>query len=221
MVWLIYGYREKETQIVKYVGQTSNEKCRRYKHEIYDPTHKEAKEYNYPLSRGIRKHGLDFYEYFIIEDKITDEKEAIEREAYWISYYNTYNQGYNQTAGGKAPKYIKFSSETIELTKLLLKQNKSFNEISNITGISLPHISEINTGKRHHDGNEIYPLTSMTCGRKLTSNDISEIIKLLETTKLSQKKIGDKFNVAQTVISHINLGKSYRQPGLTYPIRHK
>ena len=221
MVWLIYGYREKETQIVKYVGQTSNEQYRRYKHEIYDPTHEEVKEYNYPLSKGIRKHGLDFYEYFIIENKITDEKKAIEREAYWISYYNTYKQGYNQTPGGKAPKYIKFSSEIIELTKSLLKENKSFNEISSITGISLSHISEINTGKRHHDDNEIYPLTSMTCGRKLTTNDISEIINLLETTKLSQKNIGDKFNITQTLISRINLGKSYRQPNRTYPIRHK
>lgn len=221
MVWLIYGYKEKNTQKVCYVGQTSNEKYRRYKHEVYDPSHKDVIEYEYPLSRGIRKHGLDYYEYFIIENNITDEQQAIDREQYWIAYYDTYNNGYNQTKGGKAPKYIKFEKETILAAKQMLKDGFPFQKIKEITNISISHLSEINTGKRHHDADEEYPLNKMTCGRKITQEQLQEIISLLKNTKLSQKKIGQMFGLAQTSISQINLGKKYKQESFEYPIRKK
>lgn len=221
MTWLIYGYKNKQTNQMKYIGQTSNLPYRRYKHEQYDPFHEELVEYNYPLSRGIRKYGNDCYECVIIERNINNEQEAIERESYWINYYNTFNNGYNQTAGGKAPKYIKFEKETIEKAKQMLIKGKAFNEIQECTGISMPHISEINTGKRHHDDQLHYPLNSQTCGRKLTADNIDEIIDLLKNTKISQSKIAQQFNVAQTVISRINLGKHYFKESESYPIRIK
>lgn len=219
MSWLIYGYKEKESQKVCYIGQTSNEEYRRYKHEKYDPYHENIPEYNYPLSRGIRKHGLEYYEYFIIEKDIQNDIETIERETFWINFYNTYNQGFNQTPGGKAPKYIKFDREVIELAKQMIKDKMNFNDIAAETGISVPHLSEINTGKRHHDDKEFYPLNSMTQGRLLSNQDVEEIIDFLKNTKLSQKVIGEKFNISQTCISKINLGKSYKNNNLDYPIR--
>lgn len=219
MSWLIYGYKEKENQKVCYIGQTSNEEYRRYKHEKYDPYHDNIPEYNYPLSRGIRKYGLEYYEYFVIEKDIQDDVIAIEREAFWIDFYNTYNQGFNQTPGGKAPKYIKFDREVIELAKQMIKDKINFNDIAEKTGISVPHLSQINTGKRHHDDKEVYPLNSMTQGRLLSNQDIEEIIDFLRNTKLSQKAIGEKFNIAQTCISQINLGKTYKNNNLDYPIR--
>ena len=220
-MWLIYGYRIKETKEVKYVGQTSNEKYRRYKHEKYDPYYSNTKEYEYPLSRGIRKHGLDYYEYFIIEKDIDNEELAINREKYWISFYNTYSNGYNQSPGGIAPKYIKFKQEIIEKAKKMIKDGIPFKKISEETGISIVHLSEINTGKRHYSDLESYPLYSMTCGRKINNEIINQIIEMLKTTNLSQQFIADYFKVSQTQISRINLGKSYRKNNLSYPIRKK
>ena len=52
------------------------------------------KEYNYPLSRGIRKYGIDEYELLILEDNIPQE-ELNAREKYWIRYYDTCFNGYN------------------------------------------------------------------------------------------------------------------------------
>ena len=37
---------------------------------LYDPFNKNTKEYNYPLSRGIRKYGIDEYELIILEENI-------------------------------------------------------------------------------------------------------------------------------------------------------
>lgn len=220
-MWLIYGYRIKETQEVKYVGQTNNLEYRRYRHEQYDPFNQQIREYNYPLSRGIRKHGTDFYECFIIEENISDENLAIEKEKYWIEKYNTYRNGYNQTPGGIAPKYIKFEKEIIDYAKERIKNGVPFEKISQETGISVPHLSEINTGKRHHDSSEKYPLYSMTQGRKLDLNTINKIIDILKNTNLSQQDIANKFGVTQTTVSRINLGKTYRNNNLSYPIRKK
>ena len=101
----------------------------------------------------------------------------------------------------------------------MIKDKINFNDIAGKTGISVPHLSQINTGKRHHDDKEVYPLNSMTQGRLLSNQDIEEIIDFLKNTKLSQKIIGEKFNVTQTCISQINLGKSYKNNNLDYPIR--
>ena len=218
MIWTIYGYRVKETKKVCYIGQTNNIQQRRYKHEKYDPYTISVVEYEYPLSRGIRKHGEDYYEFFIIESGIEDAQEAIDWEVYWIAYYDTYNNGYNQTPGGKAPKYIKFKQETIELAKNMMKNNIPFKKIQEETGISMPHLSEINTGKRHHDDKENYPLCKMTRGRKLDDEAVEKITDLLRNTKISMDEIGKLFEVSQGAITGINTGKSHKR-NIDYPIR--
>lgn len=218
MKGLIYCYIKKDTNKIVYVGQTTNESYRRYRHEKYDPFSEGIVEYDYPLSRGIRKYGLEAYEYKILENNI-DEKDLIAKEEYYINLYDTYNNGYNQTPGGIAPKYISFSKETIELAKQMLKEQKSYIEINHATCISFEHISEINTGKRHHDSSEKYPLNPMTCGRKFTDSQIDEIYELLRDTKLSQEKIGKMYNVTQSTIGNINRGDRYKREGVEYPIR--
>lgn len=219
MKWIIYGYKKISSNKIVYVGQTSNLEYRRYKHEKYDPFTKGITEYDYPLSRGIRKYGLSEYELIILEENINSLEEAIQKEVYWIKFYNTYNDGYNQTPGGKAPKYIKFKPEIILLAKNMIKDGIDFNTISEETGISISHLSEINTGKRHYDKDEKYPLQKMTQGRKLNQQQVDEIKELLKTTKISQQKIANKYNVSQKVISGINLGKKYRESETLYPIR--
>lgn len=61
-------------------------------------------------------------------------------------------------------------------------------------------------------GNSSVPL-------KLTKNQVSEIINLLLTSSLSQEEIGKKFNVSQRMISSINIGETWVQQGISYPIR--
>lgn len=217
---IIYCYKKKDENKIVYVGQTTNEEYRRYRHEKYDVYNITAKEYDYPLSRGIRKYGINNYEYIVLERDVPEE-ELIPKEQYYIEKYDTYNNGYNQTAGGKAPKYIYFTKENIELTKQMLKEGKSFKEINEITNISFEHISEINTGKRHHDINENYPLNNMTCGRKLTKEQVIDIIELLKNSNMSQSSIAEIFRVSQTTIGNINRGLRYKMDNICYPIRSK
>ena len=55
-----------------------------------------------PLYMAMRKYGLDNFTFEIIEK--CDEFLLKEREIYWISYYDSYNKGYNATKGGDLPE---------------------------------------------------------------------------------------------------------------------
>lgn len=217
----IYGYKKIDEDKIVYVGQTCNLKERRRRHEQIDPYTPSCSEYNYPLSRGIRKYGLENYSCIILEDNIPDNC-IDDREMHWIKYYNTYNdpKGYNQTAGGKGGyKYQEYSKEQIDLAKQFIKNGIPFKEISEKLNMPVVNLSEINTGKRHFDADEIYPLYELTRGRKLTKEKIIQLqIDLQNGTPLAL--LEKKYNIQKNYISAINTGRKYYNPNLSYPL-HK
>lgn len=74
-----------------YIGQSINIKKR-------FAEHKKAKD-DYAIHRAIRKYGENNFSYEIIEE--CKKEELFEKEKYWIKYYNTYSNGYNETEGGE------------------------------------------------------------------------------------------------------------------------
>ena len=58
-----------------------------------------AKESDYPLYRAMRKYGVEHFKHEVVEE--CDDTLLDEREKYWISYFDSYNNGYNQTLGGQ------------------------------------------------------------------------------------------------------------------------
>ena len=220
---VIYGYRKKDTNDIVYVGQTSDLKTRRYRHEIHDPYNPKIKEYNYPLSKGIRKYGIENYECIVLEE-VENEQDLNEREIYWIEFYNTYkdNSKYNLTPGGstKEYKFTYFSDKIIELAVDLIKNTKlSFQEISNLTGISVVMLSEINHGRRRHIDNENYPLRELTAGKKISNEDLINIKELLEFSTLPMTEIAKQYNVTTGTIRNINRGRARHNDNWNYPLR--
>lgn len=99
-MWTIYKITNRLNGKM-YIGQT----CRTPEERWYD--HKrEAWRYNTPMARAIIKYGWDNFQPEVIDTAIT-QKEANEKERYWIAYYKTcisvYGndaKGYNLTPGG-------------------------------------------------------------------------------------------------------------------------
>lgn len=219
--YIIYKYIKIDTNEVVYVGRTNNLERRRREHELYEPTEVNRPHYNYPLSRGIRKYGIGAYKCEIIEEVFTYE-ESLKQEKYWIKYYDTFNDPskYNYTPGGELSFITaKFEDEIIEEVKSLLEQQIDYETIRDRTGVSISHISEINTGKRRKDKNRIYPINEMTRGRKIGSKELQEIIELLQTTQMTCAEIGKKYNVSGGAIQRINNGSVQHQDNINYPIR--
>lgn len=53
------------------------------------------------IHNSILKHGVEHFTWVCIEKNIYDKNELAQREKYWISYYDSYNNGYNMTKGGE------------------------------------------------------------------------------------------------------------------------
>lgn len=218
---IIYGYANPEGKIL-YVGQTVNLKERNKKHLKYDPYCKNNLEYNYPLSRGIRKHGEEYYSLVILEKDI-EYNLLNDREIFYISKYNTFRNGYNQTPGGNIPPMITYKDKIILETIELLKTNLSYKDISEKTGLSFSHIDNINNGKRRKICGIKYPIRQNqigTRGRKLTQEQVNEIADEIKKDVKSFDSIALEYNISQTTVSKINNGvkKSHYS---NFPIRPK
>lgn len=80
-----------------YIGQSVNITRRLWEHKTF----KNAKPEN--IDYYIQKEGIENFKYDIIEE--CEKDSLIEREKYWIQYYDSYNNGYNQTLGGEGASF--------------------------------------------------------------------------------------------------------------------
>ena len=92
----IYKYENKLNGKI-YIGQSNNIE-KRYNQHSYDSSHSER--IHSVIDRAIAKYGLENFSFEIIEECPVEKLD--EREIYWIAYYDSYNNGYNSTIGGKS-----------------------------------------------------------------------------------------------------------------------
>lgn len=223
---VIYAYKRADNQKIVYIGQTSQLEIRHKQHTQYDPFNINTKEYEYPLSRGIRKYGEDFYQLVILEDYI-DKDKLNDREKYWIAYYDTYFHGYNQTPGGANFTFLTYAEDVVDLVIEMLKDyNYTYNDIMQKTGLSLTHIYNINVGQRRKRNNIEYPIRPSNAkgskGLKFSLEECKEIHEyILKNPKETLAEIAKKYNCAPQTIRQINSGKtkSYHLEDYSYPLR--
>lgn len=79
-----------------YIGKSIHIKRRwsEHKADINDTTKQNH------LYRAFRKYGLENFTFEIIELCQEDNNILSEKEKYWINFYNSYENGYNETRGG-------------------------------------------------------------------------------------------------------------------------
>lgn len=86
-----------------YIGKSINIESRIKSH--FRKAHLDTEdniEYSKALYRAFRKYGFENFEITILEQLDTKARDILDdRERYWISFYNTYFNGYNETLGGE------------------------------------------------------------------------------------------------------------------------
>lgn len=82
-----------------YVGQTTKTLTERFQKHCWGTTTKDVYHFNMAIKEAIRKYGKENFIIELIEE--VEQNKLDEREVYWISYYNSYNKGYNCTLGGQ------------------------------------------------------------------------------------------------------------------------
>lgn len=155
-----------------YIGQSIDIE-RRWVQEINASKNINDRGYNYPLMKAFRKHGVNNFSFEIIEE--CDIKNLDNKEKYWINFYDTFFNGYNQTFGGdtgaRQPK-----EKTIGIIMDLTNSSMLHKDIAEKWGVSVEMVQGINTGRYwRHDTQ--YPLQKhdetivsycSRCGKKIT-----------------------------------------------------
>lgn len=179
--------------------------------------------YDYPLYRAIRKYGLEQFEFKVIENC---SKELLnDREKYWISYYDSYFNGYNQDLGGSCSHSTKLVEKQInEIVSYLQNTHISQYEIAQLYNVDQSLISNINCGKCQYNDKLTYPLRKsqrdinfcVDCGKEISKDAIrcyqcscvkrrtvnrplrNELKELIRTKSFAE--IGRMFNVSDNTI---------------------
>lgn len=101
-----------------YIGQTIQPVKDRWNQHCWKATHSYSE--NMAIKRAILKYGKENFNFIVIEECAQELLDV--REQYWISYYDTFNKGYNLTQGGKlGQRHTKLEDQSdiiIELYKL-------------------------------------------------------------------------------------------------------
>ncbi len=201
-----------------YVGQTKNFEARKTGHFYAAKTGLQR-----PLYHSMRKHGIENFSFECIEE-CADEL-INEREQFWVTHFDSFNpeKGYNLTSGGGT------GCEVAESTKLKLSEMFS-GEKNPMFGKKIPKLSEFNkarVGPLNHNFGKPNPWrsernrkalgaanpmfgkrASENPNSKLSMEQVQEILTLLSTTTLSNKKIGLLYNVSKQTIMRIRNGTS-------------
>lgn len=96
-----------------YIGKSNNIYRRWYDEKL---GLKNGTFHNIHLQRAWNLYGSEAFIFSIIEK--CDELLLAEREIFWISYFDSYNCGYNQTVGGEGSLGLKCSTKTKEKLRI-------------------------------------------------------------------------------------------------------
>ena len=177
-----------------YIGQSTNIELRWRHHRSPNSSIRLI----YPLYRAIDKYGIENFSFDIIEE--CKKEELDEREIYWINFYNSFNEGYNQTSGGQGAKdkgRVLKLEQVREIRKELQFSNKTEKEIAKEYSVSENIVVGINTGYYWKDSNISYPIRKQikklffcqNCGVELKTYNASLCINCFRE---KQKKVKER-----------------------------
>lgn len=192
------GHIYKVTNLINnkvYIGQTIQDvKARWYRH--CGKSGISQVELNTHFKRAILKYGKENFKVETIED--CDSSLLNEKEKYYISYFDSYSNGYNSTLGG---------SDGYKPYKTNEEENKQIVQLYEV-GFSLREIArEYNIDKTTVKGILVRQNVVLRESRtyKLSSIDRENIIKDLEKG-LTRKDIIQKYNISKSYLSQLITG---------------
>lgn len=135
------GYIYKITNKINnkcYIGQTIQFLEQRWKDHKKIYNNSNSKLYDFPLYKAFRKYGLENFIFEKIDECNIDELD--DKEIYWIAFYDSYKNGYNQTLGGGGGKIYDLDEKEI-INKY--EELRSMQKVANLFHCSITPIKSI------------------------------------------------------------------------------
>lgn len=168
-----------------YIGQSINI-TRRWR----DHKNRYLKDDN-SLYKAFSKYGLENFDFIVVEECEPDKLN--EREKYYIEYYNTFFDGYNETIGGENTHTSSIEPEYVNQVRWDLANTLLTGvQIGIKYNISDQTVSDINRGKVWHKEDIVYPIREQSSFIKVKSEQQKSITanlccKYSENKKPSKK----------------------------------
>lgn len=205
-----------------YIGQSINiyNRWNQHRNRSFNSN---AKDYNTPLYQDIRKYGLENFEFKIIEECLKEDLD--DKEQYWIEYYDSFFNGYNESFGGTihCSKSMFSKEKFIGIITDLKTTTMIHSEIAKKWDISTEMVQGINTG-RYWKHNTTYPIQQVikrkiyhhickTCNESFDSYDETQIYCSKECSCLDHRKVErpskeELFELIKTT-PFLTIGKMY------------
>lgn len=173
-----------------YIGKTGRTVEDRFAEHIYNSTREDIT--HRPLYAAMNKYGT---EHFFVEkiDECENDEEASEKEIYWITYYNSYQNGYNATLGGDGKAYLNLNENEI-----IEKHNKRFS---------------------NREIARQYNVSEKTIRNILKKYGIRNTQKLEDFAMIKDEKIIKIFN--QITVANKYIHKKHNSTGISMVLSHK
>ena len=138
----------------RYIGSTIVEPNRRYNQHMYNATHENTHQYNYPLYEAIRKYGKENFDFKVLYQEECEEEHIRELEREYILRFNTLSpNGYNQIDNTEHPinamESYKKMSETKRNNAKKVAQIDDNNNIIKIFRSIIDCAEELKIGEKH------------------------------------------------------------------------
>ena len=201
-----------------YVGQSVNPQKRFLEHT------RKSSNSNLKIKRAVEKYGRENFKLEILyygEDYNEQEKKFIKK-------YNAIKKGYNIAKGGNEPPPKKGEkhqnaklkeNEVKVIQQMLLSDIPKKDILKKFPFIRMDQINRINNGDNWKNEELRYPLREDET--LISFEQTKNIIADIKQTKLSLKKIGEKYGLCKTSIVNINNGRNQHAQKIEkeFPIR--
>ena len=111
-------------------------------------------------------------------------------------------------------KYYKDDKDYDELIDLLLNSTYSYSKIAEMLEIGQSTVKKINAGTLRHGLYPTYPIRTKSANEQRAD----KIKKLLLTTSLSNKQIGEMVGASEETVRRVKMGKVFKDDKLSYPL---
>lgn len=182
-----------------YVGQTIQSLNKRFNgHCCYSKSDRSVNMY---IKRAIHKYGRDKFHITLIEECPVSKLNS--REQYWISFYDSYNTGYNLTKGGQDSNYaslhrLEDTIDTLKFSEYIKEFKPLAIEVATHFGISKGSV--YNLIKRLNDPNLVLSSYNPRKAKSIKDIDSSELMSLYKDG-WSILDLVKKYHIKKAIIS--------------------